>query len=204
MSSRPGVVCLLGSALFAAGCDKAPQPSGQAKPTAQATTAAPDEVTSAPAATTPQPTPKSGTFDRSHKGEAAPTVSFTAPDGRPVTLASFGGKPLLVNLWATWCAPCVAEMPTLDDAAGRLGTQVRVLTVSQDLDGAAKVGPFFARAKFAHLQPYLDPEVGLSLAYQANLPATILYDARGREVWRRLGGYEWNTPEALAAIGEAT
>ena len=197
MSSRPGVVLLLGSALFAAACDR------QAAAPEQATASAPasDEVVAAPA---PPAGKASATgFDRSHKGEAAPAVAFIAPDGRRVTFAAFKGKPLLVNLWATWCAPCVAEMPTLDAAAGKLGDRVRVLTVSQDLDGAKKVAPFFAARRFEHLQPYLDPEIALSTAYQANLPATILYDARGREVWRRLGGYEWNTPEALAAIAEA-
>ncbi|PAX07921.1 TlpA family protein disulfide reductase [Sphingomonas lenta] len=194
MSSRPGVVLLLGSALVAAGCDKETQAP------AQANSVASDEVASAPA---PASAPKSGAFDRSRKGEAAPDVAFTAPDGKPVRLADFRGKPLLVNLWATWCAPCVAEMPTLDAAAGALGDRVRVLTVSQDLDGAAKVRPFFASRGFRHLQPYLDPEVGLSTAYGVNLPATILYDAQGREVWRRLGAYEWNSPEAARAIAEA-
>lgn len=195
MSSRPGVVLLLGSALLAAGCDRqaaAPEQANSAAPS-------PDEVTSAPAGTPP----KSGVFDRTHKGEPAPAAAFTAPDGKRVTLADFKGKPLLVNLWATWCAPCVAEMPTLDAVAGRLGDRVRVLTVSQDLDGAAKVRPFFAARKFEHLQPYLDPEIGLSTAYQANLPTTVLYDSAGREVWRRLGAYEWNSPEALRAIAEA-
>ena len=199
MSSRPGVVLLLGSALFAAACDRQAAPPEQA--TAQGRAPVSDEVVAAPApATKSEP----GTFDRSHKGEAAPAAAFTAPDGRRVTFADFRGKPLLVNLWATWCAPCVAEMPTLDDAAGKLGDTVRVLAVSQDLDGAAKVAPFFAGRKFRHLQPYLDPGIALSTAFQANLPVTVLYDAQGREVWRRMGGYEWNTPEALAAIGEAT
>lgn len=194
MSSRPGVVLLLGSALFAAACDR------QAAAPEQANSAAllsPDEVAA------PADTLQPGTFDRSRKGEAAPNAAFAAPDGKQVTLQSFRGKPLLVNLWATWCAPCVAEMPTLDAAAVRLGDRVQVLAVSQDLDGAAKVRPFFEARGFKRLQPYLDPEIALSTAYGVNLPTTILYDAQGREVWRRLGGYEWNSPEALRAIAEA-
>lgn len=195
MSSRPGVVLLLGSALFAAACDR------QSGAVGQANTALSDEVTGAPA---PAAAPKSGVFDRSHKGEAAPAAAFTAPNGERVTIASFRGKPVLVNLWATWCAPCVAEMPTLDAAAGRLGDRVAVIAVSQDLDGPAKVLPFFERRGFRHLRPYLDPEVALSTGYGVNLPATILYNADGREVWRRLGAFEWDSPEAARAIAEAS
>lgn len=201
MSSRPGVVLLLGSALIAAGCDR--QAAAPEQVNTSASAPAPDEVTAAPAPA-PAAAAQSGTFDRTRAGEPAPAAAFTAPDGKTVRLADFRGKPLLVNLWATWCAPCVAEMPTLDAAAGELGDKVRVMTVSQDLDGGAKVRPFFQQRGFRHLQPYLDPEVGLSSAYGVNLPATILYDSAGREVWRRLGGYEWNTPEALRAIAEAS
>ena len=156
----------------------------------------PDEATGTPAA----PVEK---IDRSHKGETGPAISFTAPDGKAVTLASFKGKPLLLNLWATWCAPCVAEMPTLDAVAGSLKGKVQVVAVSQDLQGAEKVTPFFAQKAFTTLQPYLDTKAALSIAYQANLPTTILYDSDGREVWRMLGGYEWNTPAAAKLIAEA-
>ncbi len=201
MSSRPGVVLLLGSALFAAGCDRQAAAPEQANATTPAATS--DEVVAAPAPAAAGKATSTG-FDRSHKGEAAPAATFIAPDGKQASFADFRGKPLLVNLWATWCAPCVAELPTLDDAASKLGDRVRVLTVSQDLDEKPdKVRAFLASRKFKRLEPYRDPAVALSAAYAANLPATILYDAQGREVWRRLGGYEWNTPEALTAIGEA-
>lgn len=205
MSSRMLIVCLLGGALMVAGCDRKSPPPEQAGPEqanvvqanmASADEVAPDEATGAPAT----PAEK---IDRSHKGEAGPTVSFTAPDGKPVTLADFKGKPLLLNLWATWCGPCVAEMPTLDAVAGTLKDRVQVVAVSQDLQGAEKVTPFFAQKNFANLQPYLDAKAGLSLAYQANLPTTILYDSHGKEVWRMLGGNAWNTPAAAKLIAEA-
>lgn len=200
MSSRAAIACLLGIGLMASGCDrKSPAPEqATASPTANGVTS--DEVV-APA--TSAPTAPTQKLDRSHKGEAAPAIAFTGPDGKPVTLAAFRGKPVLLNLWATWCAPCVAEMPTLDAAAKRLDGRVAVLTVSQDLDGAAKVGPFFAARKFAALKPYLDPKLGLSLAYRASLPTTILLDSTGHEVWRMTGGNAWDTPDATKLIAEA-
>ena len=201
--ARP-TLCFVGLGLLVAGCDrKSPAPE-QANVVA-ANTASADEVAPGPA-----PDEATGTtapaekLDRSHKGETGPTVAFTAPDGKSVTLASFKGKPLLLNMWATWCAPCVAEMPTLDAAAKSMVGKVQVIAVSQDMQGAEKVTPFFAEKKFTTLQPYLDPKLGLSLAYQANLPTTILYDSAGKEVWRMTGGYEWNTPAAAKLIAEAS
>ena len=72
---------------------------------------------------------------------------------------------MLVNLWATWCAPCVTEMPLLDELAGELGDSVAVLTVSEDIQGAEKVVPFFAERKFANLPQWIDTENALAVAF---------------------------------------
>jgi hypothetical protein len=82
---------------------------------------------------------------------------------------------------------------------------VRVITVSQDLRGAEAVTPFFAEKGFARLEPWLDPETQLSAQFspEGALPLTILFDAKGKEVLRVAGGYEWNSPEAVAMIRAA-
>ncbi len=215
MSSRAAIACLLGASLMATGCDRKSQAPEQASaqagaqanaaPAANGATAvSPDEVQSAPTPAAKAATFDRSRFDRSHRGEAAPTLAFIGPDGASVTLAAFRGKPVLLNLWATWCAPCVAEMPTLDAAAKAMNGKVAVIAVSQDLDGKAKVAPFFAQHRFGTLKPYLDPKLGLSLAYQANLPTTILLDSTGHEVWRRTGGTDWTSADATKAIAEAS
>lgn len=143
-------------------------------------------------------------IDRSHKGTAAPAATFRGPDDAPVTLASFRGRPLLVNLWATWCAPCVAEMPTLDALAAKDGEAMSVIAVAQDLQGAAVVDPWFQKAGLKALQPYIDPENGLLDAANSALPTSIYYDAEGREIWRVIGAIDWQGEEAAALLAEGS
>ena len=145
-----------------------------------------------------------GQLDRSRAGTAAPDTAFEDPDGEPATLADFRGRPVLLNLWATWCAPCIAEMPTLDALAGREGDRLAVLTVSQDLEGRDKVEAFFKARGYRHLETWLDPRMELMTALKVStLPTTILYDAEGREVWRMAGIEDWAGPEAARLIAEA-
>ncbi len=200
MVLRPLIVILLMVPLLTGGCDRQSSAPEQANAAASAPLA--DEV---PPATGPRASkPEAmGVLDRSHQGEVASDLQFIDPAGKPVTIAAFAGKPVLLNLWATWCAPCVAEMPTLDGLAERLDGKLTVLAVSQDLEGAAKVDPFFRNAQFKRLQPYRDPQAALSIAYQANLPTTILFDSQGREVWRMLGGVNWAGDTATALVDEA-
>ncbi|MCC2980024.1 TlpA family protein disulfide reductase [Sphingomonas sp. IC4-52] len=150
-----------------------------------------------------QPAAAAGTVDRSHKGEAAPAVSFFDPAGKKISLADFRGEPVLLNLWATWCAPCIKEMPSLDVAAAAMRGKVRVIAVSQDME-REKVAPFFAERQLKNLDPYVDPDLGLSLTYKVNLPTTIMLGADGRELWRVSGAMDWAGPEAKALMDEAT
>ena len=184
---------LLLTTTLVAGCDRQSPKPEQAAANAAENAAAP--ATALPADT--------GAVDRSHKGEAATIESFKGADGKDLTLADFKGKPVLLNLWATWCAPCIAEMPQLDALAVREAGKLQVLTVSQDLEGAAKVTPFFAKGGYEALKPYLDDKVALSTHYQVNLPATILYDSTGHEVWRYSGPQDWRGEAAAKLIAEA-
>ena len=146
-----------------------------------------------------------GKIDRAFAGTAMPAAQLTDPAGATLATASLAGKPVLVNLWATWCVPCVTEMPLLDELAGELGDSVTVLTVSEDIQGAEKVVPFFEQRKLANLPQWMDPQNALAVAYGGGtgLPLTVLYDAEGKEVWRVLGGYDWSSPEARELVAEA-
>ena len=197
MSFRSTIVPLLLLGCLAA-CDKQDSGNGQdsrgqAAATNAADAAAPQDNAAAPAEA-------AGPIDRSHKGEAPPAVSFASPDGKQTSIAAFKGKPVLVNLWATWCAPCLKEMPTLDVVAGRM----TVVAVSQDLDGTTKVAPYMAKAGLKNIKPYLDTAVALSTTYQTSLPTSILYDSAGKEVWRVTGGMDWTSDKATALLAEAT
>ena len=194
---RPEIAFLLGvGALLSAACDrqKAAGEQGEA-PAAHAAAPAP------PAAGQRYPT---GRLDRSHAGEAAPAAGFEDPEGEPASFADFRGRPLLVNLWATWCAPCVVEMPSLDRLAMREGERVQVLALSQDIDGRTKVADFFAARGFRRLEPYLDGDLAMMAALGIDtLPTTILYDAEGKEVWRMTGMAEWDGARARGLLAEA-
>ena len=175
-----------------AGCSK---PQQQPVANNQATAAAAEEAG-----------PHKG-VDRSHKGEAAPASKFKTPDGGDITLASFKGTPVLVNLWASWCAPCVKELPTLDKLAQshRVDGELGVIAVSQDSGSNRGVAAFLKKLKIADLGAYQDPKMALSdgLGPDAVLPTSILYDADGKEVWRYVGDLDWTGPEAAKLLSES-
>ncbi|WP_210357508.1 TlpA family protein disulfide reductase [Sphingomonas beigongshangi] len=196
--ARVAMVGLL--ALAIGGCDRQSAGNAQGDATAiNASAPSPDEA--APAAGAAGAAAAATGIDRSHSGEAAPTASFTGPDGKQTSLAAFRGRPVLVNLWATWCGPCVAELPTLGKLAGS-GT-VRVAAISQDMQATDKVPAFLQAHGGAALTPYVDKAMALSLGYGANLPMTVLFDSTGKEVWRWRGGNDWTGAAAKALIAEA-
>ena len=143
--------------------------------------------------------------DRTHKGMEAPKVSFNDPDGKAVTLKAFAGKPTLVNLWASWCAPCVKELPTLDRLALSQKGKLNVVAISQDMDAPhASVVAFLNTHKIATLASYQDPKMALSGALGAEvLPTSILYGADGKEIWRYVGDQDWTSAGAAKLVAEA-
>lgn len=131
----------------------------------------------------------------------APELSFAARDGSPAQLADFHGHWLLVNLWATWCAPCVREMPSLDRLQAKLGDRLTVLAVSQDRGGAQVVDPFLAKLSLVSLHIYLDPKAVLGKGLGARgLPTTFLVDGEGRVRAQLEGAAEWDSPDMLTAL----
>ncbi|MBY6014332.1 redoxin family protein [Qipengyuania gaetbuli] len=182
--SRFSLTLLVTLGLAVSACDRSePEPAQESGASAQAT----------------------GEIDRSNEGELMPASNVRDLDGRVLNLGALQGRPVLLNLWATWCAPCKKEMPLLDQLAADYDEQLQVITVSQDLNGQEKVAAFFAENEFGYLEAWMDPDAELGFHYDNTpLPTTVLYDASGVEVWRVRGDYDWSSEEARAAIEEVT
>jgi thiol-disulfide isomerase/thioredoxin len=150
-----------------------------------------------------EPGPVKG-VDRSHKGQPFPKVSFGDPDGTQTDFKGFEGIPTLVNLWATWCAPCVKELPTLQRLSKQKNRDLWIVPINQDTAPRASVDAFLTEHKL-RLPVYFDPKMALSgaLGPDTVLPTTILYDASGKEVWRYVGDLDWTSPEAAKLLAEA-
>jgi len=187
--------------LLLTGCDKETPGQGQAQPAlaANSDAAGKAEIILESANGT------RATLSYRFAGQKAPTAPFADADGQDVTLADFEGKPLLLNIWATWCAPCKAEMPTLDTLAKLEKDRMAVIAVSQDLEGRTPVLAFFKETKVQNLVPYTDADNAILAAFNnaIALPTTILYDSAGKEVWRIAGGVEWDDTEMAKLLRQA-
>ena len=191
------IACLSLAALALAGCD-----SGAQTP-AQESAASSPEIGGENGA--PPPPPQlPGQIVRAFAGAELPELQFSDPEGNSLDLGALD-QPVLVNLWATWCVPCVVEMPALDRLAAEMEGEVKVLTISQDNRGADVVVPFFAQRDFQYLEQWLDPQNDLAVEFSDGglLPVTVLFDAEGKELLRVAGGYEWDSEEAIAQVREA-
>ena len=133
---------------------------------------------------------------------APPALAFTDAAGRKLGLANFAGHGLLVNFWATWCGPCVAELPSLVAIAPVLAKAgILVLPISVDLNGAAAVRPFFASHRITGLPILLNPDGSALDALNAGgIPVTIVINAVGQLVARYDGAANWNTPDTIKTL----
>ena len=131
-----------------------------------------------------------------------PPLTFQTMDGRETTLADFAGKVVVLNLWATWCAPCREEMPGLDRLQARFADRdVVVLALSVDRAGPERVQQFLDEISVRRLAVYRDPKAAATRALKVpGLSATLLIDRQGREVGRVLGIAEWDGPAAVAVV----
>ena len=131
--------------------------------------------------------------------KAEPDVSFADASGKSLKLADFRGRYVLVNLWATWCGPCITELPELAKLNAEL-PQDRMTVLPIDLEklDAGKVGDFLAMHDAGALPIYVDRELSAMKGFTANeLPLTILIDAEGREVARAAGAQKWADPASV-------
>lgn len=127
---------------------------------------------------------------------------FQDAEGRETRFDAFRGRGLIVNFWATWCPPCVAEMPALDRAHAILSREgIEVLALSSDRGGRAQVEPFYQRTGLRHLAMWFDARgaAGRTLGVRG-LPTTLILDRRGLEVGRLEGEADWDRAEILAAV----
>jgi thiol-disulfide isomerase/thioredoxin len=135
-----------------------------------------------------------------------PEVTFEDADGQQVSLADFRGQVVVLNLWATWCAPCRDEMPSLDrlQAEHGAGDDLEVVALSLDRGNIDKIKLFFEEVGVANLDIYRDPTAQASRALLApGLPTTVVIDREGREIGRVLGPAEWDGEATVALLRAA-
>lgn len=192
--------------------ETAPVPVPTPAPASQPSSAPPSlGTTAAVAATPPGPgrnplsTGEMAAFVFKPAPEALPEVAFTDADGKPRTLADWKGRVVLLNIWATWCAPCRKEMPQLENLQKELGSEkFEVVALSVDRTGIAGAKKFLDQIKVERLGVYADATARAGSALRAiGMPTTLLIDREGREIGRLIGPAEWDSADAKRLIEAA-
>jgi thiol-disulfide isomerase/thioredoxin len=144
---------------------------------------------------------KLGEFVPSTQPFPAPAISLVDTNGQSVELSELKGKLVIVNLWATWCEPCLREMPSLERLQSRLGERIAVLAVSEDRGGNKSVEPFIAKLGLKSVKIYIDPKSEVGHAFGARgLPTSFLIDGEGKVFGRVEGAAEWDSPKILGVL----
>ncbi len=133
---------------------------------------------------------------------APPAIVFTDASGQPHSLENFRGRGMVVNLWATWCLPCVTEMAALEALSQTLAPfDIAVLPLSSDRGGIPRIAAFYRDRGLTALPMLLDPGGAAGQAFGARgIPTTLLIDRQGREAARVEGAADWSTPDAAALV----
>ena len=134
-----------------------------------------------------------------------PALAFVDRDDVTKSLADFKGRVVLLNIWATWCVPCRAEMPALDRLQAKLGgPDFEVVPLSIDRKGLNVVKPFYAELGLKSLSIYIDQSGDAAHTLETvGVPTTLLIDRDGHELGRKLGPAEWDQQDAVALIQRA-
>ena len=130
---------------------------------------------------------------------------FYSPNNDPIILQSLSGSLTLVNFWATWCAPCLDEMPSLSNLQKSKGSKnFNVVTIATMRNPPKSVENFFNKMSIDNLTKYQDPKGKLARSLKiAGLPLTILLNKDNKEVARFIGDADWSSPHALKLIEKA-
>ena len=136
--------------------------------------------------------------------KVVPSVTFLDQNTNVTEIASFEGRMVLLKLWATWCAPCIKELPALDKLQQALNkNNFMVLVLSLDQGGLAEIVPFWSKLGLSNLDMYIDPSMNSGQILGARgLPTTILISKDGLEIARLEGPAEWDSEELIAHLSE--
>lgn len=132
-----------------------------------------------------------------------PQLRFTNDRGSNLLLQDLRGRPILLNIWATWCVPCRKEMPALDRLQADIGgTELLVLPLSIDRQGLPVVKKFYDDLDLLSLGIYIDQSDASGILNVVGVPTTLLIDRDGQEIGRKIGPAEWDSPEVIALLRE--
>jgi thiol-disulfide isomerase/thioredoxin len=160
-------------------------------------------VTVTPAAlTAPAPRKSISAFKLHEQPRALDSFKFINGDWQAASLNDFHGKVVLLNIWATWCGPCRAEMPTLDRLQATLeGRDFEVVALSIDEGGIPVVKKFYEELGLKSLRIYVDPTLKAPITLKAlGVPTTLLINHEGKEIGRYAGPAEWDSPPIIGII----
>jgi thiol-disulfide isomerase/thioredoxin len=144
---------------------------------------------------------KLGEFIAENPPQPAPAISFTDMAGNAVSLTDFKGSVTLVNLWATWCQPCLKEMPSLIRFQAKEGAELKVIAVSEDMGGPDKVKAFVDKHDLGKLAIYRDPKSAAMHGFELRgLPTSILVGKDGKVLGMIVGEADWDSDKIAAAI----